>query len=89
VVRIEGQPSEQLTEEVKRSWRDCNIQVNPNSPLLLYQDKAIKRCTLLKLEDLRRLDHPGKLKDFILAKESRPIKQPPQSHTKVIDPHLS
>ena len=91
VTRIEGQPSEQLTEEVKRSWSDCNIHVNPNSPLLLYQDKTIKRCSLLKLEGLKTLDHPGKLRAFILAeaKPTRPIKQPPQGYAKVIDPHLS
>lgn len=90
ITKIEGQTSEQLAEEVKRSWRECNIHVNPNSPLLLYQeDRDVKHCTLLKLEDLKRLDHPGKLKDFILAKELRPIKQPPQSCAKVIDPHLS
>jgi hypothetical protein len=89
VARIEGQPSEGLIKEVKRSWSDCNIQVNPNSPLLLYQDKAIKRCALLKLVNLKRLDHPGKLGDFILCEKQRPIKQPPQRYAKVIDPHLS
>jgi hypothetical protein len=88
ITRIEGQPSEQLAREVIQSWRD--IQVNPISPLLLYlEDRDVKHCTLLKLEGLNRLDHPGKLNDFILAKEPRPIKQPPQSYAKVIDPHLS
>ena len=91
VETIECQPSEHRVEEVKLSWSDCNIQVTPNSPLLLYQDKAIKRCALLKLEDLKRLDHPGRLKNFILAeaKPPRPITQPPQRYAKVIDPHLS
>lgn len=91
VTRIECQPSEQLTKEVIRSWSECNIHVTPDTPLLLYQDKTITRCALLKLEDLKRLVHSGKLKDFILseAKPPRPIKQPPQRYAKVIDPHLS
>jgi hypothetical protein len=89
VTRIESQPSERLIEEVIQSW--ASLHVNDNSPLLLYRNKAIKRCALLKLEDLKRLDHPGRLGDFVLAnaKPPRPIKQPPQKYAKVIDPHLS
>lgn len=85
---VKRQPSEALTEEVKKSWHECNIHVNPNSPLLLYEKNKDKRCTLLKLADLERLRHPGKLKDFILAGKERPIKRAPQSVAVVIDPHL-
>jgi len=78
-----------LAEEVRKSWRGCHIHVNPNSPLLLYLENEDRICTLLRLANLERLLHPGKLEDFILAKRGRPIKQAPQSVAIVVDPHLS
>jgi len=88
IERIERQPSEQLAEEIRKSWRECNVHVNPNSPLLLYLENKDRKCTLLKLTSLDRLLHPGRLEDFILAKERRLIKQAPQSVAMVVDPHL-
>ncbi|MCK4481626.1 hypothetical protein KAU55_00255 [Candidatus Bathyarchaeota archaeon] len=88
IKRIERQPSEKLVEEVRKSWRECNIYVNPNTPLLLYLKNKDRKCTLLKLASLKILLHPGKLEDFVLAKKGRPIKQAPQSVAIVIDPHL-
>lgn len=89
IERIERQPSRRLAEEVRKSWRGCHIHVNPNSPLLLYLENEDRICTLLRLANLERLLHPGKLEDFILAKRGRPIKQAPQSVAIVVDPHLS
>jgi hypothetical protein len=88
IEKIERQPSEQLAEEVKKSWYECKIHSNPNSPLLLYQKNKDSTCTLLKLSSLKKLLHPGKLEDFVLVSEGRPIKQPPQRGAIVIDPHL-
>ena len=45
IKRIERQPSEKLVEEVRKSWRECNIYVNPNTPLLLYlKNKGLDTC---------------------------------------------
>jgi len=88
IERVERRPGEKLIEEAKKSWEDCNIHVNPNSPLLLYEKNKDKRCTLLKLAGLDELRRQGKLEDFILARKGRPIKKPPQSVAVVIDPHL-
>jgi len=88
IQRIERQPSKELADEVIKSWNECNFYFNADSPLLLYLKAKAEKCTLLKLVSLEKLQHPGKLKDFILAKEGRPPKQPPQSFCIVIDPHL-
>lgn len=89
IERVERQPSEKLAEEARESWRECNIHVNPNSPLLLYLENRDTECTLLKLTSLEELLHPGKLEDFVRVKEGRPIKQGPRRVAIVIDPHLS
>lgn len=89
IERVERQPSEKLAEEIKESWSECNIHVNPNSPLLLYQEDKDRKCTLLKLTSLKRLRFQGKLADFVLAKQRRPITQAPQGVAIVIDPQLS
>jgi hypothetical protein len=81
IVEIDKSPTEQHRQEVIDSWKKSQIHYNENSPLLLGKQES--RCTLLKLENLHKLEVPMALNEFVFVSTGKSPESPPRAHYKV------